>query len=535
LRIESLEPRQLLAVDAVDDLFNLDQVGTATVMFMDPRQNDVVSSPSPLTILSVSSSALGARVEIADDGILYYPTDMYDVEDTFTYTVSDGTPGGEDTATVTVRLYAVDAVDDHISVNANVSNGVFLNVMRGNDIWRGQNVHITAVSPTALGARVVAFRQDVLYFPTGEYNVDDTFTYTISNELGWGDTATVTVHAYDGNIVEQVMGTPTGVPGELKTFIYRVHTLPSTPGVDPTFSATINWNDGVVTQGHVSYTVLANGDIEAMASLWRTFTTPGVYEGTRRLSGNTLGPTENYIRVDIESIVQRYDSQRGTDLLIGGIDSVSDRILLLPADGGIKFVAGVSTFVNEPAMHIYYDGSDMGSYVADRVVIYGQGGDDLIQVDARITVDATLFGQAGNDILVGGAGNDILVGGSGDDILYGFNGRDLLFGGLGRDFLQGASWNGPATAGDGDLLIGSYVSFDNDIILLNQVAAEWQTGDPYSTRIASIRASSPRLRMNETVFDDWSLDYVFGAGDLDWFWVEPTRDNFDAQGDETVN
>jgi Ca2+-binding RTX toxin-like protein len=432
-------------------------------------------------------------------------------------------------------LYAVDAVDDHISVNANVSNGVFLNVLFDNDIWRGQIPRITAVSPSALGARVENLGQWIGYYPTGEYNVDDTFTYTISNELGWGDTATVTVHTYDGNIVEQVLGTPTGVPGELKTFIYRVHTLPSTPGVDPTFSATINWNDGVVTQGHVSYTVLANGDVEAMASLWRTFTTPGVYEGTRRLSGNTLGPTENYIRVDIESIVQRFDSQRGTDLLIGGIDNVSDRILLLPADGGIKFVAGVSTFVNEPAMHIYYDGSDMGSFVADGIVIYGQGGNDLIQIDAGITTNAQLFGQAGNDILVGGSGHDILVGDIGDDILYGFNGRDALFGGLGRDFLQGASWNGSATAADSDLLIGGYVTFEYDIYQVSDVAERWRSASSYNNGIDSIRSIYPWLRQNITVFDDWSLDYVFGARDLDWFWIEPTRDNFDAQGSETVN
>jgi hypothetical protein len=40
---------------------------------------------------------------------------------------------------------------------------------------------------------------------------------------------------------------------------------------------------------------------------------------------------------------------------------------------------------------------------------------------------------------------------------------------------------------------------------------------------------------NNTVFDDWSFDYVFGASDQDWFFVEPARDNFDAQPGETVN
>jgi hypothetical protein len=453
LRFESLEPRQLLAADAADDTF--EKNAFATFLYLGVRWNDEFVEPAnhdgPLTITSVSPTALGARVAIVTDGtfgqgIVYYPTGVYDVEDTFTYTITDGTPGGE-------------------------------------------------------------------------------------------DTATVRIHLYDGPLEEQWAGTPIGVPGELKTFVYRVHALPSATNVSPTFWSTITWDDGVVTPAHVSRTELPNHDVEALFSFWRTFSTPRLYNGTRTLFSSLGEQTNQAIRMDAQTVVQRFDSQGGTELLIGGMYNVNDRILLLPSDSGVKFTlpGGMSNVVNEPAMHIYYDGSDMGSFVADRVVIYGQGGDDLIQVDAGITTNAQLFGQAGNDILVGGAGNDILVGGIGDDILYGFNGRDTLFGGLGRDFLQGASWNGSATADDGDLVIGSYVSFDNDVILLNQLAAQWQTGDPYSTRIATIRSSSPGLRMNETVFDDWSLDYVFGAGDLDWFWVEPTRDNFDAQANETIN
>jgi Ca2+-binding RTX toxin-like protein len=219
------------------------------------------------------------------------------------------------------------------------------------------------------------------------------------------------------------------------------------------------------------------------------------------------------------------------------MDNVNDQILLLPSDSGVKFTlpGGMSQVVNEPAMRAYYNGSEVGSFVADRVVIYGQGGNDLIQVDAGITTNAQLFGQAGNDILVSGSGHDILVGDIGDDILYGFNGRDVLFGGLGRDFLQGASWNGSATAADGDLLIGSFVTFDYDIYQVSDVAERWRSASSYNTGIDSIRDVYPWLRKDITVFDDWSLDYVFGAGDLDWFWVEPMRDNFDARGNETIN
>jgi hypothetical protein len=440
------------------------------------------------------------------------------------------------------QLLAVDAVDDVFAVNAYVSNGTLLGVTH-NDTRTNQQVPfmITSISPTALGARVEVgglAGESIRYYPTGVYNVEDTFTYTLSDGTpGGDDTATVRLSLHDNGLEEQFLGTPVGVPGELKTFIYRVHLLPSATNVSPNIWSTITWDDGVVTAAHVSRTVLANGDVEGLLSFWRTFTTPRVYQGTRTLFFSTGGQTDNPISVDIQTVVQRFDSQGQTELLIGGMDNVNDQILLLPSDSGVKFTlpGGMSQVVNEPAMRAYYNGSEVGSFVADRVVIYGQGGNDLIQVDAGITTNAQLFGQAGNDILVGGSGHDILLGDIGDDILYGFNGRDVLFGGLGRDFLQGASWNGSATAADGDLLVGSFVTFDYDIYQVSDVAQRWRNASSYNTGIDSIRDVYPWLRKDITVFDDWSLDYVFGAGDLDWFWVEPMRDNFDAQGNETIN
>ena len=48
------------------------------------------------------------------------------------------------------------------------------------------------------------------------------------------------------------------------------------------------------------------------------------------------------------------------------------------------------------------------------------------------SIIGTVFGGAGNDLLIGGAGRDVLNGGTGDDILFG-GGGDSLTGGAGRD------------------------------------------------------------------------------------------------------
>mgnify|MGYP001029682077 CR=1 FL=1 len=62
---------------------------------------------------------------------------------------------------------------------------------------------------------------------------------------------------------------------------------------------------------------------------------------------------------------------------------------------------------------------------------------ELIQATARVEspgrLNATMNGDAGNDILLGKSGNDILRGGDGDDWLAGSGGRNRLDGGDGAD------------------------------------------------------------------------------------------------------
>jgi Ca2+-binding RTX toxin-like protein len=70
----------------------------------------------------------------------------------------------------------------------------------------------------------------------------------------------------------------------------------------------------------------------------------------------------------------------------------------------------------------------------------------------NVTVPCVIFGEAGNDTLIGGSGNDTLVGGNGNDSLQGMNGDDSLEGDMGNDTLYG----GP---GDDYLNGGTYGTF----------------------------------------------------------------------------
>ena len=80
-------------------------------------------------------------------------------------------------------------------------------------------------------------------------------------------------------------------------------------------------------------------------------------------------------------------------------------------------------------------------------------------------------GGSGSDTLYGGAGDDVLLGGSGSDALYGGDGDDVLLGGTGRDYLYGgdgedtASYAGSSSGMTVNLTTGrgnySYYGYSN--------------------------------------------------------------------------
>ncbi len=78
------------------------------------------------------------------------------------------------------------------------------------------------------------------------------------------------------------------------------------------------------------------------------------------------------------------------------------------------------------------------------------GGDDLVSVDPKVRVPATLRGGPGFDRLSGGGGGDKLIGGGGNDILYGRGDADSLFGGSDNDLLFGGSGDDLLSGGSGD-------------------------------------------------------------------------------------
>ena len=117
-----------------------------------------------------------------------------------------------------------------------------------------------------------------------------------------------------------------------------------------------------------------------------------------------------------------------------------------------------------------FDGSNAIDTVINRGLMVGEielgGGNDLFDGRGGEVV-GDVFGDAGDDLMIGGAfddllnggddnddlrgrdGDDLLVGAEGDDMLWGGNGDDELQGGVGADTLIGGAGNDLLVGGDG--------------------------------------------------------------------------------------
>jgi Ca2+-binding RTX toxin-like protein len=152
---------------------------------------------------------------------------------------------------------------------------------------------------------------------------------------------------------------------------------------------------------------------------------------TERVEFNALGGADTITVGDLS----------GTDLAEvslnlatgSGGDGQADRVIVTGTGGDDVVVlsgdvSGVS--VVGLAAQVSITGAEAAN---DRLVVNALAGDDAIEASglASGAIQLTADGGDGADVLVGGDGNDTLLGGAGDDVLIGGPGLDVLDGGSG--------------------------------------------------------------------------------------------------------
>lgn len=319
---------------------------------------------------------------------------------------------------------------------------------------------------------------------------------------GGGETQNLTVTAVSSN--------PALIPNPAVTYTSpdSTGTLSYTPVPNQSGTATITvtvTDDGGIANGGVNtttqtFTVTVNGATSPLP------TTPGtaqivddpenpgqrvlVINGTSKLDVISVlrsGSNRTLVLVPLSGINRTYDNSSFDRILINAYES-SDRIVLDP-------------LLNKPATIYGGAGDDIILSGASNDVIYGGGGTDFI------------YGRGGNDVIIGEAGRDYLYGDDGDDVVVGGNDDDVIWGGAGDDVLNGgAGFDTVYGFGDDDLIIGGNLSQSNSLTGLQSIQSKWAANQPFDTRISSLAAEVN----STTVTNDSRADWIFGMEGRDW-------------------
>ncbi|MHA6346682.1 Ig-like domain-containing protein [Roseivivax sp. CAU 1761] len=388
--------------------------------------NDADPDGDTLTVQSVSgTSALGATVILNGDGtVTYDPTtsttldEMAEgetMEDTFTYTVSDGN-GGTDTATVTLIVSGVD--DPPILTGATAPQAGF------------NDTAFSYVLPADLFT---------------DHDEGGPITYSVALEDGsalpsWLDFDPATRElSFAANAPQQ---------GDIGLYTLRV---------------TASEDDGQASSTTMTLTVLDGSLIKGTA-------------GNDSLSGTIQGDfiqgCEGDDRLEGLPGADLLDGGAGRDTLFGG---AGDDVLIGGADTDLDYLygeAGNDVLQGGDGGGRLYggEGHDTMSGGSGSDTLVGYLGDDSLSGGAGRdyldggSEDDSLAGGDGDDVLESGSGSDTLDGGAGDDVLRGYD-DNVLRGGAGNDSitLLGRGSN-TVEAGDGNDVITNVGAYGSDSV-----------------------------------------------------------------------
>ncbi len=166
---------------AVDDNVSTTLDKGISILVLD---NDTDPENDPLIITDTSSPNNGTTM-LSGPGISYQPNSGFTGQDTFTYTINDGTTGNNATATVTVLVNpppntAPIAIDD--TATATQGDAINISVLSNDsDPDTGDILSIDSVSNALNGTATDNGNGTIRYVSNPTYQGNDTFNYTITD------------------------------------------------------------------------------------------------------------------------------------------------------------------------------------------------------------------------------------------------------------------------------------------------------------------------------------------------------------------
>ncbi|GET38405.1 cadherin-like domain-containing protein [Microseira wollei] len=362
------------------------------------------------------------------------------------------------------------AVNDSYSINEDASfPAIIANLLDNDSDLNGDVITITNSDFTGfLGDFGFSSNGTFQYGPGSNFQslaVGETattsFTYTISDNNGGTDTATVTVTINGVN--DAPVGSPTATLAntaeDTAITINSSDLLAGFSDVDGDTLSVANLtasNGTLVNNNNGTYTFTPNANFNGAVNL-----TYDVTDGTATLAGQTQTFSVAAVNDAPVAIADSVTTAQNTPLTIATSTLIANDTDVDNPTGDLRItgvsgaVGGTVTLNNNGTPANFSDDSILftpdNSFTGNASFNYTLSDGSLTSTGA-VTVAVTpvtglnLNGGNGSDLLNGGAGDDYLNGGNAQDTLNGFAGNDTLVGGTGVDILNG---------GDGhDLLLG---------------------------------------------------------------------------------
>ncbi len=216
--------------DAVDDHFVIDEDVPTIINVLN---NDSDPDGNNLNIINFTQPPNGEVVLNQDSTFTYTPDENYFGFDSFTYTISDGN-GGEDTATVTIEICAVDDApiaqdDEYIVSEDHVLQVPADGVLANDEDPDGDNLTANLLDNVDHGDLTFNSDGSFTYIPDEDFSGIDTFTYEADDGgLQSGET-TVTIFV-DAVADMPGQGLEGGTSGEVIYEPLMVYSIADAPG-----------------------------------------------------------------------------------------------------------------------------------------------------------------------------------------------------------------------------------------------------------------------------------------------------------------
>ncbi len=480
-------------------------------------ETTVVVTPAPLTVLANDESRIYGAVNPELTGVIEGIMNHDPIMVTYSTVATTASPAGDYLITAELqdsngRLgnYLVTFVPGTLTVTKadqlltwNAPSPILYGVPLGEDQL---NATVTVAGPAEPG--------ELSYDPLAGTILDlgtHLLTVTVAETENYhAATASVelTVSPPDGAPAASIAGAKFGVRGQPRTFILGAFD-PSPEDQAAGFEFNVSWGDG---SGVETFTGQSGLHVEHI------YADRGEYilEVTAEDRNGFVSDVATRSITVSAAAMQDDPLYPGHMMLVAG-GTVGDDTITVYTLGGIQLC------INDEVAEAFEPTS--------RIILYGQDGNDSINLAAlwNFAGQTMVWGGGGDDSIIGSTGSDILLGESGMDAIIGGLGDDLIIGGVGSDILLGNLGS--------DLLISGTTTYDRNDEALLAIEAEWTSGRDYALRIGNItgtNALDDRLNTNYfltkskngagTVFDDNSMDLLFGGLGQDWFFCDSVRD-----------